>query len=230
MSGACGYYAGSSCAPALRSPLPLRPSPPGGGPSPPDRAGGGRGARACRGARRREGGRGDLGSLLTAGPQHRSALAGAPGRGQRSRPGELLQLFRLIPELREPESLRSFLIGITLRVVGSELRRRRVRRWLHLTESGAVPETAGLEEDDDAREALRRFYAVLDQIGDSDRLIFVLRHIEGLELTEVAAALGTSLATTKRRLAKVMDRLLAMAERDPVLSDYLSPRAAGGSS
>lgn len=141
-----------------------------------------------------------------------------------------LQLFRLIPELREPESLRSFLIGITLRVVGSELRRRRVRRWLHLTESGAVPETAGLEEDDDAREALRRLYAVLDRIGDGDRLIFVLRHIEGLELTEVAAALGTSLATTKRRLAKIMDRLLSMAERDPVLSAYLSPHAAGGSS
>src|SRR4051794_5471252 len=89
-----------------------------------------------------------------------------------------LQLFRLIPELRDPESLRSFLIGITLRVVGSELRRRRVRRWLHLTESGSLPETAGLEEDDEAREALRRLYAALDRLGDADRLIFVLRHIE----------------------------------------------------
>lgn len=141
-----------------------------------------------------------------------------------------LQLFRLIPELRDPESLRSFLIGITLRVVGSELRRRRVRRWLHLTDSGSLPETAGLEEDDEAREALRRLYAALDRLGDGDRLIFVLRHIEGLELTDVAASLGMSLATAKRRLAKTMERLLAMAARDPALSDYLSLGSPGGSS
>lgn len=141
-----------------------------------------------------------------------------------------LQLFRLIPELRDPESLRSFLIGITLRVVGSELRRRRVRRWLHLTDSGSLPETAGLSEDDEAREALRRLYAALDRLGDADRLIFVLRHIEGLELTDVAASLDLSLATAKRRLAKTMERLHAMAARDPVLSEYLAHDATGGSS
>ncbi len=141
-----------------------------------------------------------------------------------------LQLFRLIPDLRDPASLRSFLIGITLRVVGSELRRRRVRRWLHLTESGSLPETAGLGEDDEAREALRGLYAALDRLGDGDRLIFVLRHIEGLELTDVAASLGMSLATAKRRLAKTMERLIAMAARDPALSDYLSLSSPEGSS
>jgi RNA polymerase sigma-70 factor (ECF subfamily) len=140
-----------------------------------------------------------------------------------------LQLFRQLPELREPESLRSFLIGITIRVLGAELRRRRVRRWLRLTESGSVPDVAALEEDDDAREAVRRLYAALDRVGDADRLIFILRHIEGLELVEVAAALGTSLATTKRRLARVMDRLIAMAERDPALAGYLDPGSAGES-
>jgi RNA polymerase sigma-70 factor (ECF subfamily) len=140
-----------------------------------------------------------------------------------------LQFFRLITELRNPESLRSFLIGITLRLVSNELRRRRVRRWLHLTESGSLPETPGLEEDEEAREALRRLYCALDRLGDGDRLIFVLRHIEGLELTDVAASLGMSLATAKRRLAKTMDRLFAISARDPVLSDYLSIAPPGGS-
>lgn len=140
-----------------------------------------------------------------------------------------LQLFRQLPGLREPASLRSFLIGITLRVLGTELRRRRVRRWLHLSESGVLPDAPGLDTDRDAREALRHLYAALDQLGDGDRLLFVLRHIEGLELTEVAAALGASLATTKRRLARIMDRLLSMAARDPVLAAYLEPDPGGAS-
>lgn len=140
-----------------------------------------------------------------------------------------LQLFRRLPDLRDPEALRSFLIGITIRVLGAELRRRRVRRWLHLTDSGSVPEVAASNDDEDAREAVRRLYAALDRVGDGDRMLFVMRHIEGLELPEVAAALGASLPTTKRRLAKVMGRLVAMAERDPALSVYLGQSSAGGS-
>jgi len=44
--------------------------------------------------------------------------------------------------------------------------------------------------------------------------------MEGLELTEVAAALKLSLATTKRRLARVWARVLLLVERDPVLAHY----------
>ena len=50
-------------------------------------------------------------------------------------------LYRTLPGLRDPEALRSFVVGTALRVARSELRRRRVRRWLALTPSGAVPDT-----------------------------------------------------------------------------------------
>src|SRR5262245_48446698 len=132
-----------------------------------------------------------------------------------------LRFFRQVPTLRDPTAVRSFLIGITIRVVGSELRRRRVRRWLHLTDTGAVPDVPAAETDDEAREAVKRLYVILDRLEDSGRLAFLLRHVEGLELTEVADALGLSLATTKRRLAKLTDRLIAAAERDPVLAAYV---------
>src|SRR4051794_25499185 len=49
-----------------------------------------------------------------------------------------LRFFRQVKTLRDPSVLRSFLIGITLRVAGSELRRRRVRRWLRLTDTGVL--------------------------------------------------------------------------------------------
>lgn len=139
-----------------------------------------------------------------------------------------LRFFKQIGGLRDPAALRPFLIGITLHVAGSELRRRRVRRWLRLTDDGTLPErataSATLADDGEARAALRRLYAILDRLDDAGRLVFVLRHIEGLELTELAAALDTSLATTKRRLAKVTTRVLAMVERDPALSEYVGVR------
>lgn len=133
-----------------------------------------------------------------------------------------LELFRDAGKLRDPGALRAFLVGITVRVARSELRRRRFRRWLRLTDDGAVPEGATDEVDEDAREAVARLYAVLEKLDDKGRMLFVLRHIEGLELTETAEAVGVSLATAKRHLAKVTARVHAMAARDPVLASYLS--------
>jgi RNA polymerase sigma-70 factor (ECF subfamily) len=136
-----------------------------------------------------------------------------------------LELFREAKHLRDPGSLRAFLIGITVRVARSELRRRRFRGWLMLTNDGTVPEPAAPEVDDDAREAVARLYAVLEKLDDKSRMLFVLRHVEGLELTETAEAMGISLATAKRHLAKVTARVHAMAARDAVLASYLD---AGG--
>jgi RNA polymerase sigma-70 factor (ECF subfamily) len=131
-----------------------------------------------------------------------------------------LRFFRHIEQLRDPARVRSFLIGITLRVSATELRRRKIRRWLRLTDTGAVPEEA-IAPDEEAREAVTRLYAILDDLGAEERLAFVLRHVEGLELSDVAAGLGVSLATAKRRLAKGTARVLARIERDPILATYL---------
>jgi len=133
-----------------------------------------------------------------------------------------LRFFLQVGMLRDPSALRSFLVGISIRVAGTELRRRRVRRWLHLTDSGTVPDELPVPNDEDAREALSRLYAILDRVDDESRLAFVLRHVEGLELTDVASALQISLATTKRRLNKVTARVFAMVERDPILKEYLA--------
>jgi RNA polymerase sigma-70 factor, ECF subfamily len=133
-----------------------------------------------------------------------------------------LRFFRCLGELRDPAALRSFLFGVALRVARAELRRRRVGRWLRLTPTGTLPDlpAGGGSPGDPAREAVRRLYAILDRLDDAGRLLFVLRYVEGLELTEVAAALDVSLATAKRRLAKVTARVTAMIERDPLLPEY----------
>lgn len=134
-----------------------------------------------------------------------------------------LLFFRQIRTLRDPSALRPFLIGIATRVARYDLRRRRLRRWLFLTDDGAVPEASWEGAEPEVREALSHFYQLLDRLDDKARLLFVLRNIQGLELTDAAEAVGISLATAKRHLAKVTARVHAMAEGDPVLAAYLNP-------
>jgi len=133
-----------------------------------------------------------------------------------------LHFFRRIGDLRDPHAVRSFIVGITIRVARGELRRRRIKRWLHLTDDGDLPETAAAGADLAAREALRRLYAILDKVDDDSRLAFVLRYVRGLELTEAATALGCSLATVKRRILHVQERIAVHARRDPCLAPFLA--------
>ncbi len=134
-----------------------------------------------------------------------------------------LRLFRDLRTLRDATALRSFLIGIAFHVAKSELRRRRARRWLLLSDDGAAVEPEALAPDGryESRAAVLRLYRLLDRISDDRRAVFVLRFVEGLELAELSEVLGCSLATTKRRVADAAARVGTLAAGDPLLAPYL---------
>ena len=127
-----------------------------------------------------------------------------------------LCVFEKVRGLREPKALKAFVISVTVLTTRHELR----RRWVRLSRKSDAAETEVVTPDTDAREALTRFYGILDRVNVNDRAAFVLRYMEGLELTEVASALGLSLATTKRRLSRVWNRVVLLVERDPLLAQY----------
>jgi RNA polymerase sigma-70 factor (ECF subfamily) len=133
-----------------------------------------------------------------------------------------LCVFEKVPTLREPAALRKFIISITMITARSEIRRRWVRRWSRLGSKEDDIKEAGFHVDLDSREALRRFYAILDRLNGRDRMLFVLRFMEDLGLREVAAASGLSLATAKRRLARARSKVRLLAERDPLLCEYVT--------
>ena len=83
-------------------------------------------------------------------------------------------------------------------------------------------EAATPTEDPRARAAVRNLYALLDALDDRDRMAFVLRFAEGYELTEVATALGCSLATAKRSIARAEGYVLTHARNDERLRDYVA--------
>jgi len=129
--------------------------------------------------------------------------------------------FRNVETLRDPSAVRSFLFGIALRVARTALRKRRVRRWLRLSDSGQVPDLPSTAHDPSSRAALVRLYAVLEELPSRDRFAFVLRHAEGYELAEVAVSLECSLATAKRCLARAGEHVARRAREEPLLEPYI---------
>jgi len=125
--------------------------------------------------------------------------------------------FKNVTSLREMASLKPFLVGIAVRTALTELRKRRVRRWIRLSADGLLPDLAAADTDPRAKEAVRRLYAVLNELSDRERMAFVLRHAEGHELTETAALLGVSLATVKRVLQRAEALVESRAREDDLL-------------
>jgi RNA polymerase sigma-70 factor (ECF subfamily) len=127
--------------------------------------------------------------------------------------------FSGIGTLRDPSALGDFILSVALRMVKRELRRRRVRRILHLSDPGHLPEYPVDAPDTEGRDAVARLYAILDQLSAEERTAFVLRYVETMGLAEIAEAMGLSLATVKRRLNRATE-YVARADKDGTFATY----------
>ncbi len=127
-----------------------------------------------------------------------------------------IEALRSLPSLRDDGALKAWITTITVRVARSELRRRRVRRFLRLADD-ELPEPPCVD-DHGGREALRATWKILAALPADERLAFTLRFIEGEELTAVADACGCSLATVKRWLARAEQRFVSLALQHPELA------------
>ena len=132
-----------------------------------------------------------------------------------------VQALGSLERLRDAHALLAWMQVIAAHTAHRHIRARTARRWLHFWEPTELPDVPVDDVDPEVREAFCRTYAVLDRLGADDRIAFVLRHIEGMELTDVAEVCEVSLATIKRRLARADARFVALATRDPVLKDWL---------
>src|SRR5262249_52763224 len=106
-----------------------------------------------------------------------------------------------VDTLRDADTLPGFVTQIAVFVARETLRARRRKSWLVFVAPETLPDSVDPRVPDDARWAMKAFYELVDRLGPDERIPFVLRHVEGMELAEVAQACGVSLATIKRRLA-----------------------------
>jgi RNA polymerase sigma-70 factor (ECF subfamily) len=132
--------------------------------------------------------------------------------------GVFLRLLQKVGALPDSAALKPFVVGVTVRVLNSELRRRRMRRFLRLRPR-LLDDTASLPVAN-ADTALSALYRILDGLDAETRIAFTLRHFEGLQMTELASAMDASLASSKRRLARANARVQAAVSRDAALGAY----------
>ena len=130
-----------------------------------------------------------------------------------------LTIVRRCSTLRDPAALRSFVVSVAIRIARNELRKRAFRQFIGLEDVPEPPVCPA--HDPEAAQAVRHIYAVLEKLDTDSRLAFVVRHLEGYELTEAADICDCSLATIKRRLAKAEKCFEAMSRNDPVLRQLL---------
>lgn len=144
--------------------------------------------------------------------------------------GELLDLVQdvfvaaleSIDRIEDPAALRGWLTRTAVFIARGRIRRRARWRFLRFVPFDELPEVEAPAPSSEASQTLRATYSVLDKLPRDERIAFALRYVDGMELTEVAAACAVSVATIKRRLSRARDRFLTAAQDNPVLCEHLA--------
>jgi RNA polymerase sigma-70 factor (ECF subfamily) len=113
--------------------------------------------------------------------------------------------FEQLPALREPAAVRGWLGQIAVSLVRRRFRRRKLARLVGLdrgADDATLESLADAGASVDQRAELGLLDRVMQGMKGQLRIAWMLRHVEGLELTEVASMCGCSLATAKRRIAE----------------------------
>jgi len=119
---------------------------------------------------------------------------------------------RRLAEFRGDAALRTWLHAITTRVVLSERRKRRVRRFLLGRETPVLAERVAPKTPEDelrARELGRLLYELLERLSERDRTLLILHELEGLAGAELATVAGVSEKAVHVALHRARTRLRA---------------------
>ncbi len=111
-----------------------------------------------------------------------------------------IQAHRDLARLREPAALRAWLRRITVRRARRWLRKHWVRRRDRETDVDAHTNLVDAGASPEERAEVARIYRMLDRMPRDERLVWVLRFVEGETLHSIAGLLGASVSTVQRRL------------------------------
>ena len=133
-----------------------------------------------------------------------------------------LRALQSVGRLKKPEALKSWLHGIAVFTAQEWLRAR--KRMGHPRPPSAMPDRPAVSASPEARETVRAIYQVLDTFPENERIAFVLRFIERMELAEIAAACRVSLSTARRRIKRAGARFRRALPAYPAIEERLKPQ------
>jgi RNA polymerase sigma-70 factor (ECF subfamily) len=117
--------------------------------------------------------------------------------------------FETLDRLADPQAFASWLCSIIVRTAHKRLRRRRLLERLGLSRPKPIDfdVIATPTTPPDVAAELRKLYGVVQQLPAEERLVLLLRRVEGLTVAEIAEQMGRSPATVKRRLESATAKL-----------------------
>lgn len=120
-----------------------------------------------------------------------------------------IKAFDKLRELSDRSAFKSWLGSIVVRDVRSHMRRAKLMRTLGLVRGEPVDldAVASSEASPNVRAQIAQVYALLRTLPVDDRIAWILRSVEGHDLQAVAQMTSCSLATAKRRIARVQNFL-----------------------
>ncbi len=108
--------------------------------------------------------------------------------------------------------LRSWILAIALRVA-SDYRRRALRARAHELDEALAAGAPNPAQQSEMQESVRLLHAVLAELDDKKRSVFVLSELEQLSVPEIAAVLGVNLNTAYSRLRAARKQFEAALSR-----------------
>ncbi|HTV22113.1 MAG TPA: RNA polymerase sigma factor [Polyangiaceae bacterium] len=123
-----------------------------------------------------------------------------------------VEAFACLPSLDDRSRFGGWLMRIAVHQAHRRFRRRRLLARLGLDRGNDDARLEAIADpglDPERRLQLRRLDDELARLPSTLRLAWMLRYVEGCELTEVAAQCNCSLATVKRRIQRADARLQA---------------------
>lgn len=112
-----------------------------------------------------------------------------------------LSLFRHLDQIRQTESLRSWLATTTVRMVGRRMRLRRIGFLLRFKDRVDPTELVGQGASPEDCAALSKVHRALEKVAVKTRIAWVLRYLEQERIEDVARICRCSMSTAKRRIA-----------------------------
>jgi RNA polymerase sigma-70 factor (ECF subfamily) len=126
-----------------------------------------------------------------------------------------LRMHLSIPRLQVPEAFDLWVFRLTTNTAYDYLRRRPCRPELRMSdlleqEVDAANDSASLQhlrDEHERRRTVEYVDSLLDRLCPSDRLLLVMREVEGLSMEELAVVLGIQAGAVKLRLFRARHRL-----------------------
>jgi RNA polymerase sigma-70 factor (ECF subfamily) len=130
----------------------------------------------------------------------------------------LLKAHRNWGSFRGDSSVMTWLLRIAINLQKDHWRSRRMQFWKTTSQNAVDADDAGnwlpsLESSPEqqavAKDQVRLVWKVVEGLSERQRTVFMLRHVEEMEIREIATAVGLSEGTVKAHLSRAMVRVRA---------------------